>query len=380
MGFGNFSMHGFSGEANNSKSSAQALRTREKRQKINFDTSQLAHVWAQQVQEYGSSSNSRFYFQGDTIYSYGSHFPIARFVKKADALGEYPGIVFFTTREYSVTTSGHKHLVRGALRGLNVLIVELERVTISPADALAALWHDVRKLADEHKQEQHCRLQEMRKRLQSMRVLIAHCRVRTTKEQRAALEAESNAHPQFWTLLTKVSRIAAQQIDAAYADKQAAQQLRRAAMDEAKRVARDKQGALYNALRPLLVEAWRNFQDRLTVPADILTQFAGCPERFPVRQVVCGHDSPTILRVRVDDTLAGSDCYVETSRGARVSCREAKVAWQALCRGECPQDRIGHFQPSTFDGQSLTIGCHVIPASEIDYVARVLGLTGSCQR
>jgi hypothetical protein len=59
----------------------------------------VAHLWAHQSQDSARTANGNFFFTGDTIYSYGHHFPIARHVG---------GVVLFTTRGYSVTTAGHK--------------------------------------------------------------------------------------------------------------------------------------------------------------------------------------------------------------------------------------------------------------------------------
>ena len=73
----------------------------------------LARVWLRQSQDYGQErSGGSFYFQGDTIYSYGSHFPIAK-------LGTAPNgedVILFTTRTYSKTTSRHISEVRSAVR------------------------------------------------------------------------------------------------------------------------------------------------------------------------------------------------------------------------------------------------------------------------
>lgn len=65
----------------------------------------VAHIWAEQNQETGYASN--FYFDGPTIYSYGSHFPIATFIDD--------NTVLFTTSSYSITTSKHINLARQAL-------------------------------------------------------------------------------------------------------------------------------------------------------------------------------------------------------------------------------------------------------------------------
>lgn len=53
------------------------------------------------------------FFDGDTIYSYGRHFPIARF-----AFANGVRYVLFTSEGYSVSTAKHKTLVRRALHRL----------------------------------------------------------------------------------------------------------------------------------------------------------------------------------------------------------------------------------------------------------------------
>jgi hypothetical protein len=84
---------------------------RNKRQKHVFDTGEIPHLWAHRTQEDARNRQSNLYFEGDTIYSYGSHFPIARHV-----LNKAGGhAVLFTTASYSVTTSGHCSAVRSAI-------------------------------------------------------------------------------------------------------------------------------------------------------------------------------------------------------------------------------------------------------------------------
>ena len=82
-----------------------------------FSTSDVAHKWANQLQSSGRNAGRNFYFESETIYSYGSHFSIARHVKNAS--GE--NAVLFTERTYSNTTSKHIHLTRQAVRHLNVI-------------------------------------------------------------------------------------------------------------------------------------------------------------------------------------------------------------------------------------------------------------------
>lgn len=81
------------------------------------NNSEVAHFWANQTQAEGRGS--AFYFRGPIIYSYGAHFPIARFVGAET--------VFFTVKGYSVTTSRHVSLARSAL-AYGVRVYEVEDV------------------------------------------------------------------------------------------------------------------------------------------------------------------------------------------------------------------------------------------------------------
>lgn len=101
------------------------------RQVVN--TSEVAHLWAHQTQSHARNQNYSFYFHGVTIYSYGSHFPIARFVTN-DA-GERA--VLFTTRTYSNTTNRHcSDVSRSIPRTTPVFRVPLRDRAIDPINFL----------------------------------------------------------------------------------------------------------------------------------------------------------------------------------------------------------------------------------------------------
>jgi hypothetical protein len=71
---------------------------------MSYSHNAVAHMWANQTKD--SARGNNIFFQGDKIFSYGSHFEIARHV----------GInnVLFTACDYSVTTAQHKNIVRRA--------------------------------------------------------------------------------------------------------------------------------------------------------------------------------------------------------------------------------------------------------------------------
>lgn len=80
-----------------------------------FTNSELAHAYANQTQQRGRNSSGSFYFEGKTIYSYGSHFPIANIV--TNDKGEE--VMLFTYRNYSNTTAKQISIVRSATRQYN---------------------------------------------------------------------------------------------------------------------------------------------------------------------------------------------------------------------------------------------------------------------
>jgi len=79
------------------------------------DISQIAHLWANKLQDNARNSGN-FYFNRNIIYSYGSHFPIAKHISINNI-----NAVLFTKRSYSNTTAGHINVVRQASNHLNII-------------------------------------------------------------------------------------------------------------------------------------------------------------------------------------------------------------------------------------------------------------------
>lgn len=91
-----------------------------------FANSMVAHVWAQQSQPEGRAANGNFYFDGPVIYSYGSHFHIARFT---DARLDGRCVVLFCPTSRSISTSRHQSYVSRALAGLGHAVISCDHVT-----------------------------------------------------------------------------------------------------------------------------------------------------------------------------------------------------------------------------------------------------------
>lgn len=85
-----------------------------------FSNDMVAHVWAQNSQSEGRSANGNFYFQGPTLYSYGSHFIVGHVMPDGTALLNADG--------YSISTAKHKTDARRAVRGNYIYVPGLTRL------------------------------------------------------------------------------------------------------------------------------------------------------------------------------------------------------------------------------------------------------------
>ena len=80
---------------------------------------QVSHAWAHQTGRQCNGPN--MHYSGPTIYSYGSHFPIARHITAPDG---HAAILFTTRGSSSSSTSAHKNLTRQACSHLRVFDVD----------------------------------------------------------------------------------------------------------------------------------------------------------------------------------------------------------------------------------------------------------------
>ena len=83
-----------------------------------FTNDMVAHVWAQQKQSDGRTASGNFYFVNETLYSYGSHFIVAKFV-------EHDGkkAILVNTDTYSNSTNKHQAAARSAIHGTSLTVI-----------------------------------------------------------------------------------------------------------------------------------------------------------------------------------------------------------------------------------------------------------------
>jgi len=290
-----------------------------------FNTDMVAHVWAQQEQGTGRNAQGNFYFRDSTIYSYGAHFPIARFVTNAKG----KRAVLFTEDTYSNTTAGHKRAARQAIPpGVPVYYVPRVADVLSPSDTR----------------------DKLRAKLERLYGLAVRAKSRVEWAQKAYHDdlENANALAQFmgWGWRIKSQGFIPEAI--AKAKEAAAKEVKRKAKETA---ARNK--ACAEATRVAIVE-WRN-GERYSIP---------------------GYVGPVLLRLTPDGQT------VQTSKGAEVPAEHARRVWKLVdqCKKESSvfelkyhTERIGAFTVDRIDADgTLHAGCHTIAYSEMEAFSAVL--------
>jgi hypothetical protein len=306
-----------------------------KRKKHVFDTGQIPHLWAHRTQDEARNRQGNLYFPGDTIYSYGSHFPIARHVTN-DA-GERA--VLFTTATYSVTTSSHCSAVRSAIpSGMRVFHVP---------NLCPGRYSGSELTADDHAGN----LTDYSDRIEKHVVTSARARSSYAKEwnqeHASHLRDEAFAYCEFFGLpVPGIPEVPELDSDALIAIRK--REAKRAA-EKAEQTKRERVEALVRQQE--LITKWR------------AGQYFGC-----------FYDVPAMLRIIGDE--------VQTSRGARFPISHAKrgLAFVRKVR-ESGQAYVRnghtiHLGPYAIDriepDGTVKAGCHVVSWEEIERLAPVL--------
>lgn len=309
------------------------------RQRNVYPKREIAHLWAHQTQSSARNPQGNFYFEGNTIYSYGRHFPIARIVS--------PGVVFLTSRLSSSTTAGHICTVYRAIPN-----TWIQFAVYDPLESTKLQWDRIkRNLA-----ESRTRYENATGKVQKCITYAAFLNCR----QDTIAFAE-----QFGFAYKRICRLPVghNQMVAMIADRNAAQEKRNEANDVRRREKHrrwQEQNAELSAKQKADEEA-QHAKDLETLTADIAEWRAnGRHFRLIDKQ-------PTMCRID------GSE--VETSLGARFPVEHAlrvlHVVERILQRGEEWQTNghsihLGHYQIDRIDADgTLHAGCHVVRKDEL---------------
>jgi len=272
-----------------------------------FTNDQLAHVWANQSQAHGRNANGSLYFSGDTIYSYGPHYPLARI---------YKGFALVNSTGYSVTTAKHTRSVVNALKIITFFVPNV----LEPAhpDNLASFENDV--------------AEEFQKILECRELDTGSLDTGELRRQRYYKEALGRKEP---SPLVKESReflhwFTKKAIDRDYARIKKREEKRK---QEAAAIAEK-----YKAELPLWVEH---------------------KNTLPIRGNTIEIDWCRVHK---------NGAEVETTRGARVPLHQAMLLLSTITQLWHSEEklksiiglRIGHFTVDNISGDIITIGCHKI--------------------
>lgn len=290
----------------------------------------VAHLWAHRSQSEARNAGGSLYFRDSTIYSYGSHFPIARHVA---------GVVLLTTDRYRITTAKHQNTVTSACRHLP---------SFSVADVMAC-----------NGKQHAANFADYQERAASMLASAGRARKAHSIEWqfRAARElmTEANAYAEHFGLSERIDipdtgalQAKAKELAAGEAEQRKAERAARMAKEKAQRA----------EYRQAIAEWQRGARSRLPWNR---------PSTF---------DRGAFLRLRGDT--------VETSQGAKVPADDARRAWPMIARCKAHGEeyranghiiRLGHFRLDKVAANGdVTAGCHFIKFAECERIAGELGV------
>lgn len=294
--------------------------------------SEVCHVWAHQSQSEGHANN--IFFQASTIYSYGNHFAMAKFIR--------PDVVLYNYNGYSSSTAKHQSHVRNAL-GSSVQIINVYDPEYSFTHNLPYMQERIKPLAlklVKAKSLHHYYLREIQSIIDD---IMAYAKIvrKLSKVPKSIKEMAAMSEDELLTKLTGISGLGTK--------------LAKKAKERANKLRIEAQSQL---------KLWLNYHiDSISYN----------------HQSVLKYDYIRI-RSRVNRDIPEDEYKVEieTTRNATVPLDQAKTlfhfiqklnghAWQS--NGE--QFKIGYYSVNriTADGD-LIAGCHKIQRSEINRFAK----------
>lgn len=305
-------------------------------------SSDLVHRWANRQTTKGKSSN--IFVDGDTIYSYGYHFPMARHLDD--------NTVAFTNQSYSVTTSSHLGAVRGAIS--HKTIIQCWHIPPHDADwthhsqninkwiALVkdsfVLWGKARK------KEKHIDAVENVRR--QAKKYIDYFKVKLTKDQKQEL---FELTPEGYGEQVKI------------------------AFDKAER----KRKADYNKglkLHPAWLEAWRSFNE-VDFGKGLSSGIKDVISLVEFTENGVTNDNKVRLRTDGATVFTSKNLNLPIDVARRYYNKYMAVLKLGGCNDStkpCNYNML-EYPVKTMSEARLVVGCHDIARSEIDYIADKLG-------
>lgn len=275
--------------------------------------SEIAHIWANQLEYRGQQGN--LFFAGKTIYSYGYHFPIAKHI-------DYK-TVLITTRGYSISTSKHISLVRSAISHKDLIFC------YNPTGSheqninsfITDITNEAMKLIKATKPEKYLlEIDYLKNRLNKY---LEYFNLKLNKEQLGKIDIKSKED------FTEKIKIEKAKIE----------------KKEKSLIAKGKK------LYPVYVHNFRNGlkQDFTTLESQYLGKY------------IMSIGNPVLFKIK--------DNEIESTKGVKIPINIAKRYINKFLNNELRiLDQILNYTILKVDKNSLVVGCHNIYKTEIDFL------------
>lgn len=318
-------------------------------------STKMVHDWANQIGEKKTVGN--VFYVGNTIYSYGYHFPMARHLDDRT--------IAMTTQSYSSSTASHLSAVRSAASHKKTIwCCYLPKYS---HDEWTKELHN--KNIDQWIHEVEYQLKDMAGKKQQ------RSRDRIAAEIEAARQQAREYICYFDIKLTKTQQ---KKLYEATAGDFEAMVKRQQAAEKRKREELIKKGV---AMHPVWLEAWRkdgsdwqwrrdnNIKDELWRAIEAVEEAS-----YP------GNTRLRVMRYTVEENKTMPRVEVQTSKGicipVDVAHRYYRKYLAVVKAGGCDNNcdyKMLDYPVRMMSEERLVIGCHDIARSEIDYVAGELG-------
>jgi len=279
-----------------------------------FAPSEVAHIFANKQQDNATNSGRSLFFEKDSIYSYGRHFPIAKHVENNEGVKA----LLFTTRRYSNTTAKHIAVVRNATSHLNKIYCFNPDTT--QVDNMQSFLNSIK----------NC-LSSLDKAKKPAKYIL----------EAEQIQAQVHKFAEFYGIKTKQIDTL---IDSAKSGKYSELLSRERKAKERKAKAEQKQ-----AEKTFLIslDKWRNFDTSILY---------GRP---------FGYD---YLRINKDKKR------IETSQGVQIPIEIAKLTFEWIktkvkCTDDCNY-KIADFEVKELNENYLVAGCHKVSMEEINTIGK----------
>lgn len=300
--------------------------------------SQVAHIWAQQEKK--SASGSNFSFQNESIYSWTTE--IARFIQ--------PDIVVMLKSYPSVTTQKHLGYVRRALTHIEYYEVDCRMRDLPNS------WHAIAPIVYANK------VTELIEAIEFLRTKRSNIQY--------YLEELSNSAKNILKFTKKYPYAVTDQSIATLKLETICELVKNESLDTYSNVI-TKLKYDFNIDLEAKLEKEKINNERKAEKEKIKLE---AKKLLEIEDLIKWRNGETIYRHFATTALRVKNDTIETTRGAIVPLKDARLAYRALKAGkDISGFRIGEFTVKHIIDDNLVIGCHTIPLQEIEKLASVLG-------